>query len=120
VDPDWTGTDYIGTSAGLNGASLTYEYVVLFPALASEQIIHEGGNGSVFWRLAVKADGSLEYQLKTSILAYRFNSPAGSVAAAAWYTIQFVLSNQGLNGQFYAGPRTGESSELLTTRSALP
>lgn len=120
TDVDWTATDYIGDNAGLNGSPLTYEYVVKFPSLASEQVIHEGGDGTRFWRLAVKADGSLEYQLRTTVLAYRFTSPAGSIIAGTWYTIQFVLSNQGLNGQYYAAPRAGAFAELLTTRSALP
>jgi hypothetical protein len=95
--------------------------VVSFISLAAVQVIQEGGFGGSLWRLHVNPDGSLEYQIKTSALAYRFKTAAGIIVAdGTAYTIQFVLSNQGLNGQFYAAPRIGSFAQLLTTRSDLP
>lgn len=120
TDADWTAMDYIGDSSGLNSASLTYEYVVSFPSLASMVVIQEGGNGNYYWRMLANTNGSLEYQIYTSALSYKFTTAAGTVAAGATqYTIQFVLSNGGQNGQFYAAPRTSAFAITTTTRSAL-
>lgn len=120
TDADWTAMDYIGDSAGLNSASLTYEYVISFPTLASLQVIQEGGNGLYYWRILVNTDGSLEFQLLTSALSYKFKTAAATiVAGATQYTIQFVLSNGGQNGQFYVAPRTSAFAVVTTTRSAL-
>lgn len=117
---DWTGLDYIGDNGGFNSRALAYEYVVSVPSLASAPVIHESGDGTNFWLIRVNTDGSLEYQISIPAFRYKFVSPAGVVAGGSTeYTIQFVLSNGGQNGQFYAGPRTGAFAELLTTRSAL-
>lgn len=120
ADADWTGLDYIGDASGFNSEDLTYEYVESFPSLAAAQVIQQGGNGTSYWRLRVNADGSLEYQILTSALSYKFTTAAGTiVAGATQYTIQFVLSNGGQNGQFYVAARTGVYASLTTTRSAL-
>lgn len=122
-DADWTALNYIGDNDGLNSASLTYEYVCSFPTLAAEVVIHEGGDGNAYWRIKVNTTGSLEYQLLTnggSALAYKWTTATGVITAgASLYTIQFVLSNGGLNGQFYAAPRVSAFAALTTTRSAL-
>jgi hypothetical protein len=116
---DWTAMDYIGDGeGGLNSEDLTYEYIASFPSLAAPQVIQEGGDGADYWRLQVNEDGALEYQLST--LAYKFTSPAGVIAAGSTqYTIQFVLSNGGMNGQFYAAARTANFATLITNRSDL-
>jgi len=120
ASPDWDGMDFIGDDGGFNSEDLTYEYVESFPSLATAQVIHEGGDGTNYWRLLVNEDGSLEYQILTSELAYVFTTAPGTiVAGATQYNIQFVLSNGGMNGQFYAAPRTAAPATLLTTRSNL-
>jgi hypothetical protein len=119
TDADWTAMDYVGDAAGLNSQDLTYEYVATFPTLAAAQVIQEGGDGTNYWRLRVNADGSLEYQIATSAISYKFTTAAGTIVAGTQYTIQFVLSNGGQNGQFYVAERTGAYASVLTTRSAL-
>jgi hypothetical protein len=123
TDADWTALNYIGDNDGLNSASVTYEYVCSFPSLASEVVIQEGGNGTSYWRMKVNTTGSLEYQLVTSggsALSYKWTTAVGIITAGATlYTIQFVLSNGGLNGQFYAAARTSAFAAITTTRSAL-
>lgn len=120
-DADWAGMDGIGDSGGYNSHDHAYEYINSFPSLAAAQVIMEGGDGTYFWRLRVNADGSLEYQIYTSALSYKFTTAAGAiVAGSTQYTIQFVLSNGGQNGQFYVGLRTNAfPGPALTTRSAL-
>lgn len=119
-DSDWTAMDYIGDDGGLNSEDITYEYVASFPSLAGVPVIQEGGNGTYYWRLRVNANGSLEFQIYTSALSYKFTTAAGTiVAGATQYTIQFVLSNGGQNGQFYVAPRTSPYASVTTTRSAL-
>lgn len=118
-DAPWNGMDFIGSAGGLNGSSLTYEWVFNFPSLSSSQTIEEGGDGTHYWRMKVNADGSMEYQLKTSLLSLKFTSPVGAILINADYFIQFVLSNQGLNGQFYGGPRTGSFNSYLTISGVL-
>jgi hypothetical protein len=123
VDADWEAVDYIGdTDAGLNSSDYTFEYVVSFPSLAAAQVIHEGGNaGTRFWRLLVNTDGSLQFDLRIPGAQYRFTTAAAVIAAGTDpYTIQFVLSNGGLNGQFYAALSADDTESLTTTRSALP
>jgi hypothetical protein len=122
-DSDWTALNYIGDSNGLNSASLTFEWVCSFSSLASEVVVQEGGDGTTYWRFKVNTNGSLEFQLQTagsSALSYKWTTPAATVAAGAGlYTIQFVLSNSGLTGQFYAALRTADFTTTTTTRSAL-
>lgn len=120
ADADWEALDYIGDDDGFNSQSLTYEYIYQFPDLSSEVVIQEGGDSYDFWRLRVNADGSLEYQILTDALSYSFTSAAGVIEEGDdEYTIQFVLSNGGQNGQFYAAKRTEAFAQLLTTRAAL-
>lgn len=119
-DADWDGLDYIGDDDGYNSSPLVFEYVASFPTLASAQTIHQGGDGTDYWRLQINTDGSLQFDIQTDALAYSFTTAAGViVAGATQYTIQFILSNGGMNGQFYAAPRTGSMAANLTTRSAL-
>lgn len=120
TNENWDGMDHIGDDAGLNSDDLTYEYVVAFPTLAAVVVIHEAGNGESYWRLQVNTDGSLEFQILTTVLSYKFKSADGVISAGSFqYTIQFVLSNGGMNGQFYAAVRTASFATLTTTRSAL-
>ncbi len=117
---DWTGLDHIGVDAGLNDSPLSYEWVFNCPTLASGgPVIQEAGDGTNYWRLRVNTDGSLEFQLKTSALAWKWTSPAGTVVVDQDYFIQFVLSNSGNNGQFYGGVRTGDFNNYVTTRAVL-
>lgn len=118
-DADWDAMDYIGDGdGGLNSEDLTYEYVSSFPSLASAQVIMQGGDGADYWRILINTDGSLEFQLST--LSFKFTTAAGTiVAGATQYTIQFVLSNGGQNGQFYVAARTSAYASVTTTRSAL-
>jgi hypothetical protein len=120
TDTSWDGMDYIGDAAGFNSADLGYEYVLAFPSLASAVTIEEGGDGTYYWRIKVNTDGSLEHQIKTSALAYKFKTAAAVIVAGSnQYTIQFALSNGGMNGQFYCSKRVDPVAELLTTRTAL-
>lgn len=120
VDADWDAMDYIGDDDGFNSEPLTFEYVGAFPSLAATVVIHEGGDGENYWRLQVNTDGSVEFQILTAALAYAFTLAAGTIVASDdEYTIQFVLTNGGQNGQFYVAERTGIFATSLTTRSDL-
>ncbi len=117
---DWQAMDHIGVSAGLNDSSLTYEWVFNCPSLASGgPVIQEGGDGTYFWRFRVNPDGSLEFQLKTSGISKKWNTAAATIVVNTDFFIQFVLSNSGLNGQFYGGQRTGNFNNYVTTESVL-
>lgn len=115
----WDGLDNF--TAGLLATAMTHEYEVGFDSLAQSQVIHQAGNGTEYWRILVNTNGSLEYQVHTSQLNWRFTTPAGALEASNTddYFVQFVLSNGGNNGQFYCGPRIGPTAPLITTRSNL-
>lgn len=121
-DDDWEALDYIGDDGGgLNTSSLTWDYVCRFPSLASPVIIHQGGDGVTWWKLLVNTDGSVEFDLVTTTLSYKFTTAASVITAGATdWVIQFVLSNGGLNGQFYVAARTSAFAINTTTRSAYP
>lgn len=119
---DWTALEHVGDEDGFNSSPLIWEYVGPFPSLAAEIIIHEipGTEEDSFVRLQVNIDGSLEFQIQTSELAYSFTTAAGIIVEGSTdYTIQFILSNGGMNGQFYAAGRASAFATLLTTRREL-
>lgn len=121
-DPDWDGLDYIGLLDGLNSASLTFEYVFELSSLAAPCVLQEAGDGTKYWTMKVLADGSLEFTLVTdggSAVSKRFYTAAGVAITGVLYTLQFVLSNGGLNGQFYFAPRSSAFAEIITLSAAV-
>ncbi len=116
----WNGFDGIFDEDGALIQSTTFESVCGFTSLAAEVTIMDGGDGVQYWRLLANEDGSLEFIISTDSLSYSFTTAAGVVLASGeQYTIQFVLSNGGLNGQFYASLSDEDFAELLTTRGSL-
>lgn len=118
----WSGLDRIGDNGGLNSSPLTYEIIFKPTSLAQPVVLYEAGDGTNYIRWLINTNGSLEFQISTSggsPLSRRYTSPVGAVSVGTWYTLQFVLTNQGQNGQFYGGPRTGSFANMLTTAAAL-
>ncbi len=120
ADASWNGMSYVGDAAGYNSEPLTFEYVNAFPDISGTPILMQGGDGTYYWKLFINPDGSVEFRIKTAALSYSFKTAAAVIAASASveYTIQFVLTNGGQNGQFYIAKRTDEFAVTLTTRSA--
>ena len=123
-DSDWDGLDLLQTDGYFSGA-MTFESELTITSLSSAIIIMECGDGSNLLRLKVNTDGSLEFDVYTYdsspavVINKKFYTAASTVAVSATpYTIQFVLSNSGLNGQFYCGLKSG-STAAITTQSGV-
>jgi hypothetical protein len=118
TDADWTGFDWI--SSGLPLHPLGIQVVHQPTSLASLYAIWAAGDGTYYARLNVKTDGSLEFQLSTSVLSYKWTTDTSIVSAGTKYTIQFWLSADGETGQFYVGSSASAfTGSITTTRSAL-
>ncbi len=120
-DASYTDMTYIGDSSGSNSQDLAYQIIASFPSLSSTVTIKQGGDGTYFYRINVNTDGSLEYQIKTSALSYKFKTATGVITAGATvYDIQFLLTGGGATGAWYLAGRTDSGTVYqATTRSAL-
>lgn len=116
----------IGQAAGGGCAKvLTFKLVDTFPKIGTaDTTIIENGDGTDGFRLRVLTNGSAEFRWFSASHDYTFTTAAGAfvVGSAAEFatktqTLIFVLSNSGLNGQFYGGLITGDIQALTTTRS---
>lgn len=116
---DWDGLEGLFDADGLLVQSVTFEKIDVFPSMASEVTLMDGGDGVYYWRLYVTTAGALAFRVYTAGLSYLFSTASGIVAAGSVaYSVQFVYSNGGLNGQFYAGALTGDASAITTIRAA--
>lgn len=117
--PTWDGLDNF--NAGLLVTPMTLEIECGFDSLAASAVLIEAGNGTDFWRWQVNGNGSIEFQVHTSVLNFRYQTAPGVVVASTTedFFIQFVLSNGGYNGQVYCGPRIGPTLPITTLRSML-
>lgn len=114
-------------SGGLCSKSLSIEIVDTFPDIGGgDAVIIENGDGTNWYRLKVLSDGSAEFRWASGGYDYKFTTAAGTLVvgtktqyATKTQTLIFVLSNNGLNGQFYYGIVTGELSAITTTRAAV-
>lgn len=112
---------------GLCSKNLTFLIADTFPDVSvAEMVIDEDGDGTKYYRFKVLADGSIEFRWASASYDYSFTTAAGVVtqgSAAQYATLSqmiiFVLSNNGLNGQFYHGLVTDSNiSTITTTRTA--
>jgi len=124
-DSDWSGLDLLQADGYLSDA-MTYESEVYVTTLASAIIIDESGDGSNLLRFKINTDGSLEFDVYTHnsssavVINKKFYTTAGIITVSTTpYTIQFCLSNGGLNGQFFAGLKTGSTSQIITQSGVL-
>lgn len=115
---------YIGDDAGANSADLAFRWVLNCPSLSATVYFQGGGSSGAddYWQIKVNTDGSLQFELLTSTLSYKWKTAAGVIVAGATiYTVLFFLTSGGAAGQFYVAERTAaETTEKTTTRSALP
>jgi len=129
-DSNWTALDLLGTDGYFSDA-MTFEKVIYNSAIPEvgyhdDIVVFEAGNGTSMIRMIIKSDDSLEFIAYTFdssnnlVLNKKFYTAANTAPVGAVpYTIQFVLSNGGLNGQFYCGLKTGSTSEILTQSTTL-
>lgn len=118
----FNGLDYIGDASGLNSRDMAFRFVVNFPSLSAPVTIQGGGNGtSSYWMARANEDGSLEFQILTSALAYKFTTSSGTVSAGTNdYTLIFFLTDGGATGEWYAAQRTdNQTIARVTTRAAI-
>lgn len=104
-----------------------FEAVGIFSSLASLVVIAEGpgSTASSFYRISVNTDGSLQFTCYTfnisaaNVVNYKWTTAAGAITAGTdIYTIQFALTGNGQNGQFYYGISSAAMSTPTTTRAA--
>lgn len=113
----WDGMDYIGDDAGFNSEDLFFFWSGSLPSLAAQLML---GSDEVFsWRLLSNSDGSIEFQIVTSALQYKFTSAASVLDNQKVYSIGFALSDGGREGVFFCGSAGAEASAFATTRAAL-
>lgn len=117
--------DYIGDDSGANSADTVYRWTGSFPSLSATVYVQGGSASGIsdpYWQFKVNTDGSLQFELLTSTLAYKWKTAAATIVAGATvYTILFFLTSGGTAGQFYVAVRTAsETTAKTTTRSALP
>ncbi len=120
----YTAMTYIGDAAGLNSEDLAYRWCLNCPSLAAVVYVQGGGSGpagNYYWVCKVNTDGSLEFQLYTSALSYKWKTATGVIVAGATeYTILFFLTGSGATGQFYVATRSAAATAAkTTTRTAL-
>lgn len=122
----YRGVEYIGDDdTGVNSRARTWLAVFRVPgALVNGNNIAEGGkllDDAPYWRLYLQADGSAVFELGALSAAYSFTCPAASLIPDALYAFVFVLTNGGLNGQFYIAALSATSfpGAIVTTRAAL-
>jgi hypothetical protein len=133
VDTDFEDTEFIGdANDGTNSLSLAWGFVGSFPSLNSPVMVKGGSRNAtfstekttpeVFYLFIVNTDGSLEFRIKTSSLAYKFTTAAGVInAGSTVYNVQFLLTDGGATGAFYVAARTAALTVAkTTTRATLP
>lgn len=117
--------DYLGDAAGYNSEDLAFRWVASFANIGTgtPPFNIQGGRSLTasnrFWQIFVNANGSIEFDLRTSAFAWKWTVPAASVpATSAVYTIIFLLTGGGETGQFYIALRTAAATAAITTTRA--
>jgi len=117
--------DYLGDNAGANSEDLAFRWVGSFASIATGTgpfNIQGGRNisdNTKFWQIFVNTNGSIEFNLRTATLAYKWTVPASTVSTdGTIYTIIFLLTGAGATGQFYVTSRTAAAPVAITTTRA--
>lgn len=89
--------DYVSMGDILDGSTFTVNLWINFDALTQNyRIAEKNVGGSSGWRLMVRADGSLRYEVQEGANEYQQYSSAGAVSVAGgWYMITILRNSDG-------------------------